>query len=160
MLAAFLGCMRVYVPVWNSSSRSCNCLVSGVGGFAVCVLQCTIECTASLCLTATARNEVWSCSHIDPYIAVWDSTSDRPWKKAEFPIPWGERGVSSLLTSKGCVWAACRDGTVLVWNAATRAPVMNVLDPATPVDHICHGPVHEVLGVSRRASHTVVVWKA
>ena len=120
--------------------------------------QVSVECSSSLCFTAPRRGEVWGCSHCDPYMIVWNATGDRPIKKMNFAIPWGERGIHQLLTKDSCVWGSCGDGSVLVWNSAKYELLLNVLVPALPMSCICHHDDGEVAGVAKQAGYSLVVW--
>ena len=97
-------------------------------------------------------------------MVVWDaSRSEHPLKVTEFAIPWGHRGVECLVAKSGCVWAACRDGSVISWSAMTRQTIMNVRDATVPISVLCarEGRTgEEVFGVAKSSDFTIVVWNA
>jgi hypothetical protein len=123
-----------------------------------------VECNSTLCMVMAKGGEVWSCAPHDPYMVVWDaSRPGQPLKKTEFAVPWGERGIARLMSEIGCVWAACRDGSVIVWDATTKNTIMNVRDSAIPITLLCSNASRdktEVFGMAKGAAYTVVVWKA
>lgn len=123
-----------------------------------------VECNSTLCLVFAKGGEVWSCASHDPYMVVWDaSREDHPLKKAEFAVPWGERGIAQLISQSGFVWAACRDGSVIVWDASSKNPIMNVRDSAIPIKLLCPRTSRsgaEVIGMAKGATYTIVVWNA
>jgi hypothetical protein len=123
-----------------------------------------VECSSTLCLVVAKSGEVWSCAHHDPYMVVWDaSRCEHPLKITEFAVPWGQRGIERLVAKAGCVWAACRDGSVIAWSAVTRQTIMNVRDATIPISLLCARDGRtgeEVFGVAKSSDFTIVVWNA
>lgn len=117
-----------------------------------------IECDSSLCLTSPRRNDVWSCSHYQPYMYVWHAESDHPIKKMTITVPSGPKGIVSLISNANEVWGCGLGGEISMWNASNFL-LLKCIRTETPVcTTICTYSEHEVAGIGSNGVVKLSVW--